>query len=140
MREVGRVAAGGAARAGRATGRGAGGFTVGQPGDPRTAEAAGTAAASAVGLGLLALQEGGDRAARDQAARRRAESMLQELQELQRDLLRDGPDTTRLERLAALETGEEGADPILRDAVRAIVLRVRVELARCGWNESVSRK
>jgi hypothetical protein len=93
-----------------------------------------------VGLGLLAVQEGGDRAARDRAAGQRAESILQELRDLQHDLLRGGGDTNRLERLAALGQGEEGADPLLRQAVRAIVLRARVELARRGWNETVSAK
>ena len=46
----------------------------------------------------------------------------------------------RLERLAALETGEAG--PIHSCAMRlqAIVLRARVELARRGWNDFVSNK
>jgi hypothetical protein len=143
MRDVGRVAAGGVARSGRAgqgQGGGQGGFAVGRSGSEAPAEVASAAVAGAVGLGLLALQEGGDRAARDQAARRRAESILKELQGLQRDLLHDGPDMKRLERLAAYETGEAGADPLLRDAVEAIVLRARVELARRGWNEFVTNK
>jgi hypothetical protein len=62
------------------------------------------------------------------------------LQALQRDLLHDAADMNRLERLAAFETGEVGADPFLRDAVEAVVLRARVELARRGWNDSVSNK
>jgi Class II flagellar assembly regulator len=140
MREVGRVATGGQARLGRTGSRGAGSFTVGAAAGAAAEAAAGAAAAGPVGIGLLALQEGGDPVARDRAARQRAESILEELQALQRDLLRDGPDTTRLERLAVLEAGEDGADPILREAVRAIVLRARVELARRGWNETVSAK
>ncbi|TDH58525.1 hypothetical protein E2C06_32160, partial [Dankookia rubra] len=112
----------------------------GPPGAEAAAESAAAGAAAPVGLGLLGLQDSGDRAARDQAARRRAESILQELQSLQRELLHDGPDMNRLERLAALETGEDGADPSLRDAVQSVVLRARVELARRGWNASVSKK
>ena len=73
MREIGRVSAGGAARAGAGRRPGpAGGFTVGRRRGPAAAAAGAAAGAAApVGLGLLALQEGGDRAARDQAARRR---------------------------------------------------------------------
>ena len=144
MREIGRVSAGGTAGPGRASGRGRPGFALNPSGGGAATETSATGTAAPVGLGLLALQEGGqeggDRAARDQAAWRRAESILQELQSLQRDLLHDTPDMNRLERLAALETGEAGADPFLRDAVAAIVLRARVELARRGWNDSVSNK
>lgn len=138
MRGIGGVAAGGAMRPGRTGGRGAGGFTVGQPGAAAAAGPQAAGAAVPVGLGLLALQEGGDAPSRDRSARRRAESILDELQALQCDLLRGGGDPGRLERLAALQSGEEGADPILRQAVQAIVLRARVELARRGWNGSVS--
>ena len=139
MREISRVGGAPAAGAGRTASRGRTGFALDQGAAPAT-EAGGAAAVGPVGLGLLAVQEGGERAARDQAARRRAESILQELQSLQRDLLFDGPDMNRLERLAAFETGEDGADPLLRDAVQAIVLRARVELARRGWNEIVTNK
>ena len=127
MREVGRVT-GSAARPGRAAGRGPGGFSLGGTAGPAPAGA--TAAVAPAGLGLLALQEGGDRAARDRAARQRAESILNELRGLQRDLLRGTLDPTRLDRVAVLETGEEGADPNLQQAVQAAVLRLRVELAR----------
>lgn len=145
MREIGRLTAGGMAGPGRTGGRGRSGFTLNPAGSEAAANAGASGVAAPVGLGLLALQEHGDagareRAARDQAAQRRAESILQELQGLQRDLLRDGVDTKRLERLAALETGEDGSDPFLRDAVQAIVLRARVELARRDWNDSVSNK
>ncbi|WP_165838814.1 flagellar assembly protein FliX [Roseicella frigidaeris] len=138
MRGIGGVTAGGAARPGRAGGRGASGFAVGRRGSEAAAGPEAAGAALSVGLGLLALQEEGDAPARDRSAHRRAESILQELQALQRDLLRGDGDPGRLERLAALQSGEEGADPILRQAVQAIVLRARVELARRGWNGSVS--
>jgi len=137
MREVGRISAG-VARSGRSAGRGAAGFAVGLPEAAAAGQAGAAAPAAAVGLGLLAVQEGGDRAARDHSARRRAESILQELQGLQRELLHDGADMKRLERLAALDAGVEAEDPLLRSAVEAIVLRARVELARRGWNGAVS--
>ncbi|MFC7473225.1 flagellar assembly protein FliX [Dankookia sp. GCM10030260] len=137
MQQVGRIAAGGVAGPRRAGG-GRPGFALAPPGAEAPAGTAATAAAGPVGLGLLALQEGDDRAARDQAAWRRAESILKELQALQRDLLHDGSDTKGLARLAALEMGEAGEDPLLRDAVEAVVLRAKVELARRGWNAAVS--
>lgn len=142
MQQVGRMAAGGVARSGRAgpgrEGQGKPGFTLGQPSAVTAAATAAVGAAGPVALGLLALQEGDAAAARDQAARRRAESILQELQGLQHDLLQGEAGMKRLERLAACETGELGADPLLRDAVQAVVLRARVELARRGWNAPVS--
>ena len=98
---------------------------------------AGAAAAGAVGLGLLALQEGGDRAARDQAARRRAELILKELQGLQRDLLHDGPDMNGWNGWPPSKRGRRGPTH-LRDAVEAIVLRAEIELARRGWDEFVT--
>lgn len=138
MAEIGRVGAGGPARPARGPGRAAGGFAVPAEGAAAPTAADAGAAIGAVGLGLLSLQEREDPAARDGAARRRAESILQELHRLQRELLRDGGDTTGLDRLAALAAGEEGADPGLREAVRAIVLRARVELARRGRNDAMS--
>ncbi len=143
MQQVGRIVAGGAARPGR-PGPGKSGFTVGAPETERAADSAAAGTAAPVGLGLLALQEGGqeggDRARRDRAATARAESILQELQALQRGLLHDETEMNGLERLAAYQTGEAGADPLLRDAVEAIVLRAKVELAWRGWTGSVSNK
>jgi hypothetical protein len=91
-----------------------------------------------VGLGLLAILEGGERQARDQAVRRRAESIQKELQELQRVLLGNAADPNRLERLAALGIAEAGTDPALREVVEAIVLRARVEMVRRGRNAVVA--
>jgi hypothetical protein len=76
-------------------------------------------------------------ARRDAAARRRAEAMLEELGGLQRDLLAPGgagaDPAGRLRRLAALRAeAEDGADPALREAVRAVALRAAIELARRG--------
>lgn len=39
-------------------------------------------------------------------------------------------DPDRLARLATLQAGEEGDDPVLREAMRAVSLRARIELAR----------
>lgn len=132
MRGLGGVSKGGATAATRgAKPRPASGFPLGGAG--ANAAATGAAAASAlapVGLSLLAAQEGGDRSARDEAARRRAASILDELQGLQTELLGGRPDPTRLARLAALQTGDGGADPILRGIVDAVALRARIELVR----------
>ncbi len=137
MRGVSGVSKGGTAAGTRAKGAGrfAGGFSVGGPGaaaSPGAAsEAAGAATpVAAAGLSLLAAQENGDRAGRDAAARRRAASILDELRGLQTELLGGRPDPARMARLAALGTGEEGTDSGLREAVRAIALRARIELAR----------
>lgn len=137
MYGVGRIANGSRPMAGRGTGQR--GFTIG----PGTSGAARgpertTAAAAALGSGLLGLQESGEAAARDAAAARRGTSLLEELQGLQAELLRGDADPRRLARLAALGEGDDGADPGLRDAVQAIGLRARIELARRGWSPAMS--
>lgn len=132
MRGLGGVSMGGTAGAARGgKSRPAAGFSLGGAGaNAAAAETAATAAPAPVGLFLLETQENGERSARDGAARRRAASLLDELRGFQAELLGGRPDPARLARLAALRTGEEGADPALRDAVRAIALRARIELAR----------
>ncbi len=141
MRGVAGVSRGGAAAAGGRVGTrpASGGFSVGGGTGAGAAAAAATAetgAASATtavaGLSLLAAQEenGGRGTGRDAAARRRAASILDELRGLQAELLGGRPDPGRLARLAALQDGEDGSDPGLREAVRAVALRARVELAR----------
>ncbi len=130
MRGAGRIG-GGAAITGRAQGRaGPGGFsvTVGEGAATRAATAA--APVVPLGFGLLALQGGGEEQDRDEQATRRAESLLEEIAGLQRELLGATPDPARLARLAALQQGEAGADPRLREVVAAISLRAQVELAR----------
>ena len=121
----------------RRAARGGGRFSVAE--GPTDGAAAGEAesVAEASLAGLLALQEeadgSADRALRDGAARRRGRDLLGELAALQRDLLAGGPDPDRLARLATLaESVPDAADPRLRDAVAAIVLRARVEAARHG--------
>ncbi len=133
MQGIGRVGGpGGAAPVGKLR-PGKAGFSLGSAGGASgTAETQHSAAVAAPGLGLLALQYGqGDRQ-RDQAARRRADQLLEELDGLQREMLGGPPDPTRLARLAALAKGEAGADPALREVVEAIALRAAIEAARRG--------
>jgi hypothetical protein len=102
---------------------------------PAAAVEAGAAAeVAAVGLGLLAIQAGQEEAARDAAAEGRAAALLEELGGLQLELLGGGrggaESAARLERLAALQAGDTGVDPGLREVVEAVALRARVELAK----------
>lgn len=143
MQGIGRIA--GVGRAGVANGaaggaaRSTGGFTIGGSAAGPTREAASAAGVAAPGLGLLALQEQGSDAERDGAARHRAGAILEELDGLLLDLLAGSAgDPERLDRLAGLQEGEEGADPGLRDAVRSIVLRARVELVRRGMEKAAT--
>ncbi len=112
------------------------GFAVPGQGEP-AAVAADPAAVGQVGrLGgldaLLMLQEAPDPLARDRAARRRAQELLQALAALQRALLADG----EAEAIGLLESllhdPPLAADPVLADLAAAVTLRVRVELARRG--------
>jgi hypothetical protein len=90
--------------------------------------------AGALGL-LLAVQESAAEEPADRQARRRARGLLAELAALQRDLLADAVSTGRLDRLAALASDAAAgtaATPELHEALQAIVLRTRIELARFG--------
>ena len=143
MRGVENVAAGGVAGP---TGRGGGGragFAVAGTGQAAGRKAPAGMVVAPLALGVLALQErgggGGSAAERDAAARRRAGSLLDELRALQSELLAGRAEPGRLARLAALEGGEEGADPALREVVQAVVLRARVEMARRGWDAPAGR-
>ena len=99
---------------------------------PEAERAPESAAAGAVtgSLGLIGLQQGFSDAERDDAARRRGNAVLEELESLQLALLTGRVDPGRLARLAQLAEGESGADPALRDILAAISLRARIELAR----------
>ena len=93
---------------------------------------AATAAAAPLD-GLLALQECAAEPLADREARRGAQALLAELAALQRDLLADAVRGERLGRLARLADGiPDAAQPGLREAVAAVVLRARIELARFG--------
>ena len=90
------------------------------------------AAAPAVALSpMLALQEMGTEPAADRDALRHGNDMLAALAGIQRALLTGGHDAMALQRLADLaETVPLAADTRLAALLSAIVVRVRVELAR----------
>ena len=115
--------------------RAAGGFHL--PGQPATTAAA--PPAEVAFSYMLTLQEVDDAEHRDRAARRRGQDLLAELAALQRALLAAGgaaPEAA-LHRLATLaQTVPLAADPALAQAVAAIVLRSRVELARYHHDNS----
>jgi hypothetical protein len=58
--------------------------------------------------------------------------MLRELKALQLELLEGRADPARLQELIRLTQGEIPADPGLAEALEAIALRARLELARRG--------
>jgi hypothetical protein len=120
--------------------RGGGGFRLSVAEEAPTTRAGATAAAQAVDFGLLSLQEGSTAEERDARARKRGLALLQELQEVQMALLGGRLDPARLARLASLSVGEQAADPALAEAVAAIALRARVELARLEYAGVVARE
>ena len=63
---------------------------------------------------------------------RRGADMLRELKALQLELLEGRADPARLQELIRLTQGEKPADPGLAEALEAIALRARLELARRG--------
>jgi len=107
------------------------GFAVPEalPDSSQAQETAGTEAASL--SSVLTLQEQGTEAVADREARQHGRSMLTELAALQRALLAGTNDASALERLAELAAAvPQAADSHLAAMVSAILLRVRVELAR----------
>jgi len=118
------------------TGRGparavAGGAGFRLPPERTEALPAAPAAAEVTLGGILALQEAESLALRDREARRRGQEMLAALTRLQRALLEGHRDLPGLRRLAALaEDIPPAADPDLAQALAAVALRARVELAR----------
>jgi Class II flagellar assembly regulator len=80
---------------------------------------------------MLSLQEVGGETVEDREARRHGNDMLAALGELQRALLASGGDAGALQRLLDLAASVPRAtDPRLAAMISAIVVRVRVELAR----------
>lgn len=125
--KLGGIASPAAARTGAR--RGPGGFHVEADGSEAAREARAAGSIAPANPGLLALQEAGSEAGRDEAAERRATDILEELNALQCDLLKGvRGDPARLRDL--LESGEEGSDPALREVVRGVLLRAEVELVR----------
>jgi hypothetical protein len=106
------------------------GFFVPEAAGPDQAGAAAAPAATSLGS-MLALQEADVETVEDREARKHGHNMLAALAELQRALLGGGGDAVALERLGDLAASARHAtDPRLAAMVSAIVLRVRVELAR----------
>ncbi|MGH7119350.1 MAG: flagellar assembly protein FliX [Acetobacteraceae bacterium] len=100
---------------------------------PAPLQAGGLAEATPASLvgAMVALQEAELKGARDRAARRHGETMLDELRALQVRLLDGGGAPELLGRLATLaEVLPEAADPKLAALVRAVALRAEIELAR----------
>ena len=80
---------------------------------------------------MLALQELSDGTVQDREARRHGHDMLAALQALQRQLLTAADPSVALQRLEELAGGVPlAADPHTAALVSAILVRVRVELAR----------
>lgn len=124
---------GGTTVPGARTARGAsGGFRVGGGTDEAREASASSSVSAATAIGLLAVQESAPAGERDARAFRRGEELLKELKALQLELLEGRADPTRLQQLARLTEGEKPADPGLAEAVEAIALRARLELARRG--------
>ncbi len=104
-------------------------FVPSEAAGPSQADAAAAPAATSLGS-MLALQEAGAETVEDREARKHGHDMLAALAELQRALL-GGGDGVALQRLGDLAASVRHAtDPRLAAMVSAIVLRVRVELAR----------
>lgn len=112
------------------------GFQLDAPSGP--AEAAELTGAGGVALdGLLSLQESGTETVRDRAARRQGQAALNLLAKLQCAALvgdvAGGMANGTMDKLAALMAAPPGADdPHLTASLRAVAVRVAVELARRG--------
>jgi Class II flagellar assembly regulator len=116
----------------RDSGTGQGRFSVSFGAAVTPATARGVAPASATRLeGMLALQEGEPETVEDRAARRRGHDLLAALAKLQAGILAGQSEPKLLQSLAALASDLPVATaPALRDALGAIAVRARVELAR----------
>ncbi|WP_299616727.1 flagellar assembly protein FliX [Pelagibius sp.] len=113
---------------------GGGGFARALEGTAtQSATAAGSTPVQAVNA-LLALQEVGDATAGPGRARRRAEDILEKLEELRLALVFGEISPERLERLTELlaQRREQIEDPKLAEIVNEIEIRAAVELAKRG--------
>jgi hypothetical protein len=132
IRRVAETGPAGTAKGARAASGGAA-FDVPSSLSPSAPAPLAASAAPSALSGLIALQEAESDRVGDRAARRRGRDLLDELARLQRDLLAGGATSARLKRLAALLEGlPTPADPGLGEALAAVALRARVELARYG--------
>jgi hypothetical protein len=118
--------------AARSTRGASGGFRVGGGADEAREANASTGVSAATAIGLLQVQELAPAGERNARAFRRGEDMLRELKALQLELLEGRADPARLQELIRLTQGEKPADPGLAEALEAIALRARLELARRG--------
>jgi hypothetical protein len=116
----------------RSTRGASGGFRVGGGADEAREANASTGVSAATAIGLLQVQELAPAGERNARAFRRGEDMLRELKALQLELLEGRADPARLQELIRLTQGEKPADPGLTEALEAIALRARLELARRG--------
>jgi hypothetical protein len=99
--------------------------------EPRASGSVSGAAPSPALEGLLALQETIGEAEADRQAREHGRQLLDTLAVLQRTILLEGDPAVVLQQLAEMTAAEPAvADPALAFALRAIRLRVLVELAR----------
>jgi hypothetical protein len=108
------------------------GFVLPSAPDETNHTKATAAAAPAASLGsMLTLQELGGETPEGKETRRHGQDMLALLAQLQRDLLLGADDMATLVRLAELAAAVPRAtDPRLAAMISAIIVRVRVELAR----------
>ena len=105
-------------------------FVPPEPAGLAQAGAAGAPAATSLSS-MLTLQEAGGETVEDREARRHGNDMLAALAELQRALLGGDGDGVARQRLGDLaDAVRHATDPRLAAMISAIVLRVRVELAR----------
>jgi hypothetical protein len=131
MTAIERIGGSGPLRSGgRGSAAAAAGFAV--PWEPAANAKAASASAPVASLtSMLTLQELGSETPEDRAARRHGQDMLTLLSWLQRALLADGDDATTLAQLARMAASvPQATDRRLAAMISAIVVRVRVELAR----------
>ncbi len=121
-------------RSGRAAASGGGGFARALAGPPEPAPApAGAGPVQALNA-LLAVQEVGDSTEGRARARRRAEDLLDRLEELRLAIMLGEVPLTQLEQLAAQlsQCQEAVGDPKLAQIINEIEIRAAVELAKRG--------
>lgn len=121
-------------RAGGASAAGSGDFARALAGSvPQGPETAATTPVQTVNA-LLALQEVDDAAQQPSRGRRRAEDILDRLEELRLSLVLGTVSVDRLERLADLLAQRDEAieDPQLAEIINEIEIRAAVELAKRG--------
>ncbi len=119
------------AAVGRGSGPGTGFQVTGYRAPPAPAAGATASVAAVVGAEASVLL-GAIASPRDQLARRRGRAMLRGLDALQRDMLAGTANADVMRGLAGLLDGEDGEDPELTEALRALALRARIELVRRG--------